>query len=157
MAHDLDLRFHHRDLAHPDVTADERKVIDPSIDPPDLVRALVPAALGYLQAFQGEVTREEIQIDVVDEQRAAGKLGNLIDGDTAHDLGQHRNEHPAEGHHQHEDADQDLERAAGNAVHQDLLQTSARALVPGARHAVIECISLPRLLNRNTTNVEQPP
>src|SRR5882724_13223565 len=36
-------------------------------------------------------------------------------------------------------------------------RASARALVPGARHAAAQGISLPRLLDRNTTNVEEAP
>src|SRR6266850_3024011 len=117
-AQNLELGRHHRDLGHADVANEERQVVEPHVDALDLVRAFVDADLLDRHALQRQVAREEIQVDVVQLEDALGELGDLSDRDSAHDLGQNRHEQPTEHDHRHEDADQDLARAAGNAKHQ---------------------------------------
>ena len=129
-AQNLDLRRHHRDLGHAHVADEERQIVEPNVDTLDLVCSFVRAGRLHLHALQRQVAREEIQVDVVQQQDAVCELGDLSDRDAAHDLGQNRQEQPTEHHHRHEDADQDLARAAGDAEHQT--STPLRASAGGA-------------------------
>ena len=109
---------------------EEGQIVEPNVDTLDLVCSFVRAGRLHLHALQRQVAREEIQVDVVQQQDAVCELGDLSDRDAAHDLGQNRQEQPTEHHHRHEDADQDLARAAGDAEHQT--STPLRASAGGA-------------------------
>src|SRR5262249_1217453 len=133
---------------------EERQIVEPDVDALDLIGALVAALFLDPHAFQGEGTREWVQVQRARREDTPGELGNLRDRDTAHDPGQPRQEQPSQRDHRQEDADQDLARAAGDAEHRTS-RYQLRGLVAGALHTVVERVGLPRFLNRDTTNVEE--
>ena len=98
--------------------AEERQVVDADVEPLELDRALVDAPLGELETLESEVPGENVQIDIVERDRAARELGRLIDGDPSDDFRKRGEHHGAHHDERQKDSREDLERAAGQAEHQ---------------------------------------
>ena len=131
-AQDAHRRRHQADLPDPDRAGQERQVVEPDIQPLELDGALVPAGLEDLAALQREVAGEEIQVHVLERQRAPREPGSLTLGDPTHDLREHR-EADADRHDQHgENRDQDLAGAARQPEHHTSTSTFMTGPPPSA-------------------------
>src|SRR4029450_7066733 len=122
-AQDARLRPDERDLLDPDRAEQEGQIADADVQALKLEGALVHALLEKPDTLQGDVTGEEVQVDVVDSEDTSGKLWDLIDRDPAYDLRKDREAHRDDHHQPREDRDQDLADAAGQPKHQTSTST----------------------------------
>ena len=97
---------------------EKRQVVDADVEPLELDRPLVDAPLGELETLESEMPGEDVQIDVVESDRAPRELGRLIDGDPSDDFRERGENDGAHHDERQKDSREDLERAAGQAEHQ---------------------------------------
>src|SRR5262249_61858897 len=92
-----------------DVLVHERQKGQTRLQPLERDEGLRPRPLGQAELLDGEIAREEVEIDVLDGDLAAHGLGHLPHHDLAHDLGKRGEE--AHDHQRDHHDEREAERA----------------------------------------------
>src|SRR5207245_11595103 len=100
-----------------DVSTEKRRVGVAKVEARQLDRPLGHAPLREVETLESEMSGEDVQIDVVESDRAPRELGRLIDGDPSDDFRERGENGGAHHDERQKDCGEDLERAAGQAEH----------------------------------------